>query len=173
MDFEDLEEQAPPPAPEKGGSFRIVLEGGNWAETRFAEVIADRLYHQLHEQVEQKAAERIDLAIDHAVKRVGEDIIRDAIKTAIADGWPKTNQYGEPTGPTITLKTRISDMLESRSGYDRERHIDKLVKTEVEEALRKEFAKEFEEARKRVRTLLDGALNEKLAQALREGLGLK
>ena len=166
-------EEVPPPPPEQGGRFRIVLEGGDWAEGRFAEVVADRLFHKLHEGVEEKVSERIDCAVQAAITGVGEAIIREAITSAIADGWSKTNQYGEPTGQSITLKQRISDMLESRSYCDRERHIDKVVKDEVEKVLRGELGAEITEVRKKARAMLDGALNEKLAAALREGLGLK
>lgn len=158
---------------EPGAGMRITIEATKWDEQRLAEMVLSRVADESRKHLSSAVHKQIADAIDRTVKDIVESKLASEIEAILAEGWQKTNSYGEPTGDRITFRQRVSNLIEARDNYSSERRIDKIVKETVETTLRGEFAKEVAEARAKVRAMLDGALNEKLAAALREGLGLK
>lgn len=135
-----------------------------------------------HSPLAEKMRKLIDQKISAVAEQYTRDAIDDTIKARIAtavddvlaEGWQATNSYGEPAGPRISLKGRISAlMIDTRDSYSRENAIDKKVKATVEAALDNEFKAEVNAAKAKVRGELDAVLTGKVTEALKSAMGLK
>ena len=130
------------------------------------------------ELVKNIVAERTRRAVDAAVTEVTHARIREAVDQMLAEGWTKTNEWGETKGPRMDLKARIAEVLkesvESRHSYNHKGpRIDMIIKDAVKDAFDKEFAKEIEDAKSKLRTQVDAIVQAKLGEGLKTALGLK
>jgi len=95
------------------------------------------------------------------------------VRQVIEEGWQKTDDYGTPKGETLTLKHRVSEILNARTdSYQRETRIEKMAREAIEKALDKVFKDEIEKARVAFRAQIDGVLQAKLRESLATSLGL-
>lgn len=130
--------------------MKITVEAENWEEHRIAEFIANKVQAHVDEHMDGAIHNAAQRAVDKAVERFGEEVIRAAVVEAIAEGWQKTNTYGEPIrGEKVSLKERIAKLIEEPVGdYNRRQsRIEKLVGETVEATLRDEMKKELSEVR--------------------------
>lgn len=141
------------------------------------EAAVERNY-RLRERAEEAVDSAIDKAVaagvDDAMKRLAEEMLRPAIAEVIANGWQKTDSYGQPVGTRQTLAQRITEYLFEHDRYSgRGTKIDVLFKEELDKALRSEAGREFTAALKSFAGKVDTELNNRILAAVRATLGLK
>ncbi len=128
------------------------------------------------DMVKNIVAERTRRAVDAAVEKVTEERIAEAVDKVLAEGWRKTNNWGEPTGPATNLRGRINEILHQNIERDY-RHkgarIDVIIGEAIEAALGKEFKPLLEAAAAKFKAALEGTIAAKLQETLKAALGLR
>lgn len=134
------------------------------------EDIRRAIEHQLDElcgtKLEEILEERVKCITDEEIKAQ----LTPIVQATMAAGWQVTNSYGEPKGPNLGVRERISEFLTKKS--DSYSHEGWLAKT-VEELLRKDFAEELKKVTAEFRRLVDANVQAKLKEALASSLGLQ
>lgn len=126
--------------------------------------------------VKAKVAEAVDGIVKAEIEKVSREHVEDAVRAALAEGWQKTDNYGTPTGPKLGLKDRIVEFLNTRDGYysnEKRNRIERIVEDTVKAVFDAEFKKEMEAAKAQFRSMLDTSIQQKFAEAVKAGLGLK
>lgn len=134
-------------------------------------------------------AEQLEKLIDAKVTEVTTDMVRacfdekihkriaDTIDEVLAVGWVKTDNYGNATGASLDLKGRINEIITEKksTGYNRESRTlaEKLVAEKVHEVLTRELNAEIEKARASLRSQLDAVVAGKVAETIKQALGLR
>jgi len=150
----------------------LTITVTGWEANQMAEQVAGKLYEELERLVRRRFDEQVDKQIDDLVAVVGADRIEAAVEKALAEGWPRTNTYGENVGERIGLKERIAEILFKPTGYDRKTYVDEVCAKTVEAVMRGELGKEIEAARDSLRKALNDAVKEKLATAVKGAFGI-
>ena len=154
--------------------MKIEVEGID--EERVVRQVATMLYEQLHETLEGTAEAAVQSAIragvDGALSRIVEEKLRPAVEAALAEGWQRTDKWGDLAGGRADLKTRIGELLEMRDDYHRVRRIDAIAKETIEEALKKDFGETIDKAKAAFKAQVDGVIQAKLREALSTALGI-
>lgn len=135
------------------------------------------LADQMRKLIDQKVSEIAESHVRADVDNEIQDRVALAVDAVLAEGWQATNTYGEPRGPKVDLKGRVSEVLltATRDGYSGNAMtpIERQVKAAVDGLISKEFAKEIEAARKSLREQLDVAVSAKFVETLKTAMGLK
>ena len=124
---------------------------------------------------------RIREAVNNRIDTAAKDLVTEAIFTRIAarveevvaDGWPRTNNYGERTGQPISLKERVSAMLMDKGYSSSQARIDKIVEEAVAKTMQQHLSAPIAEARKKYETLLDQKAMAAFGNLLRKALGVE
>lgn len=128
----------------------------------------------VHDAVEERVSASVADAVSDLVKEISHKRIAAAVDAALAEGWQKTDEYGSTTGVKRTLKERISDILNERDRYSNGRRwLDELVKTQVNEAISKNFKADIEAAREKFKSEVDATLTGVIKKAIAEHFGVK
>ena len=131
----------------------------------------------IEDRVRQVVLKTVREAVESTVATVTEAAVKDAVAACLAEGWQKTNNYGEPSGPKMDLKARIGELLVKLqdNGYNSNRQnlVEALIRSAVEGALKTEFAPAIAEAKVKFKALLDGSISATLAETLKGALGLR
>lgn len=162
---------------QRGSSKSGKEDGVTVSVPIYVEDLRDRVISSLtaaySERMDEQVTEAVSTYVKSVVDRIAEKEIMAAVKSALSAGWNKTDNYGAVTGQ-VTLKDRISQMLNASDGYGSHRRwLDELVKKETEAALKGELAKEIESARAKLRAEVDSVTRAKLNEALRNALGVQ
>lgn len=131
--------------------------------------------------IEQTVIKRVQRAVDDQVKAVTAEKIGAAVDAILTTGWQATNNYGESTGKSITLRDRVSKIITDAQaeGWNNNRKtlIDAIIERRVSELLDPrsggEFGKALAEAQKALRDAVDGQVMASLNATLRSALGLR
>jgi hypothetical protein len=131
-----------------GGAMRKYLDD------KIAELAADMVRDQINDTV----SARIEAAVD----------------VVLAEGWQVTNEYGEPRGPKVDLKARISSLLttSSRDYNGTGTLIERTAKAAIDAALAKDFREVIDGAKKKLSDEIDAVVGAKLRETLARALGL-
>jgi len=133
------------------------------------------VHRKVQEQIEKKLDETIETAVSAAANEVIADKLRAQAEAIIADGWTETDGYGRTTR-VRTLRDLMTDLLTKPSGdsYSRNREpfATKVIKEALSAAITKNFAADIAAAQKELKGMLDASVKEKLANALKQALGL-
>jgi phenylpyruvate tautomerase PptA (4-oxalocrotonate tautomerase family) len=133
-----------------------------------------RLQERVGEAVDKAVKKAISAGIDDAMRRLAEEALRPAIAEVIANGWQKTDSYGQPQGPKQSLAQRITEFLFERDRYSGNGTvIDKVFKEELDKALKTEAGKAFQEALASFKGKVDTEINGRIISAVRSVMGLK
>lgn len=155
--------------------LQITITG--WDRDRLHALLVERLETEIETLFNAKLAEVVEERVLAMVDKVAEGTVRPLVDEAIAEGWQKTNEYGEPRGPKQTLKERIAAMLTenvSRGyGSDAQTRAEKIASGIVEDVFRKEFANEIEAAKKKARGLFESKVQERLGEAIKQAFGVR
>lgn len=124
---------------------------------------------------------KVDELAQQAVREGIDDVIRARIAAAVdavlADGWQATNNYGEPTGKTLDLKARISELLTTArgDGYSGRKPplMEEHVKVAVEGFLSKELAPVVEAAKAALKLQLDAKVMKVVADTIANAVGIR
>lgn len=130
--------------------------------------------------LQEMARERFDKAIEDAVTgtfserltALTDEAIRPLIDKYIADGFPTFDQWGKITGKKPFVQV-LHETLTKTSSYNSETLVHQIFKERLNAALSGEFGKALEDAKKRVRAMLDDEVSGRFTKALKEGFGLK
>lgn len=152
--------------------MELTITVTGYEAERMADAVVARLNEELEGLVRRRFDERVEKQIDDLVAAVGADRIEAAVETALAEGWTRTNTYGENVGKRIGLKERIAEILTNKTGYEGKTYVDLVVAKTVAEVLRGELSKEIDAARDNLRKALNDAVKEKLATAVKGAFGI-
>lgn len=134
------------------------------------------LADQMRKLIEQKVSEIAESHVRADIDNEIQERIALAVDAVLAEGWQATNTYGEPRGPKVDLRGRVSEVLltatRDYSGSPMT-PIERQVKAAVDNLISKEFAKEIEAARKSLREQLDTAVSAKFTETLKTALGIR
>src|SRR3990167_1377571 len=128
---------------------------------------------EVEKAIEAAVADAVGEAVTALVDRIGQERIGREIERVMAEGWSRTNGYGERTG-TATIKDRISELLNAQDRYSSNgRYIDETVKRMVQETLTKTLKADIDAARNKFKAEVDAVLTATIREALAKNLGLK
>lgn len=139
-----------------------------WAEYGERKRHGTELVKRVKEIIEEKVARGVEEHLEKVPNRI-EQIVEKILEA----GFPQTNNYGEPTGRTLTLEERVREKLFGVDRYAKKSWLDQHAKTFVQKKIDGELKSLFEEAREKMKLLMDATLLEKLAKSMREGIGLR
>jgi hypothetical protein len=119
---------------------------------------------------------RLDEAIGAAVKAAFDELvtakISAMIEVVIAEGWQQTDNYGRPTGRVAGLKDRISAILDRTDNHNNASFVTRTITDAVATTMRGELQPVIDKARADLKAKVDGAILDRLAQAMRAALGM-
>lgn len=135
--------------------------------------LAKLLAKGVGQKIERLAAEAVREHFDATIKAR----IESTVDEVLAEGWRKTDSYGNATGDRVDLKGRINEVITTkvRDGYSGPQYTlsEKLVADSVKEVMTSGLKHELEAARKSLRDQLDTAVTAKVAATIKEALGLR
>lgn len=153
-------------------NFRYDEDGEPFGGRTVAEAIvaqaADQLVRKLFDAVRENV---LDEFRDQIAKQVAHEVA-----VVITNPVQLTNQWGEPTGKTTSVREHIAEevanQLQSRvNGSYREKSVlQKLIETQVVDALTADLRGVIKEARDKVVGKVHSHAAELLARAVKEGL---
>lgn len=136
--------------------------------------IRQAIQAEVSKAVEQAVSDAVGEAVSALVERIGQERVGKEIQRVMAEGWPVTNEYGEARGSSVTVKDRISKLLNSQDRYSgRGTYIDETVKRMVNETLDKTLKADIDAARNKFKAEVDAVLTATIREALAKNLGLK
>lgn len=131
-------------------------------------------HKQIDRVIRETVVAQVRKHLEASIEEFTQAHIRAAVEAIMSEGWQKTNSYGEPCGPKMTLRDRIAEQLTSvRDSYSRKTWLDEVIEKNVTAVFSAEFAKQIEDARHKFRELLDGTIAAKLQESLKSALGLR
>lgn len=149
--------------PESGGEHEYVRRSD------FAEMLGKHIEQKVEKLAEKAVREHFDATIKARIEATVDEVL--------ATGWVKTDNYGNANGARVDLKGRISEIITKKesAGYNRESWTlsEKLVRDKVEEILRGDLNKVSQEAQASLRKQLDTAVTTKVAETIKQALGLR
>jgi len=127
------------------------------------------------EQVKAAVEEAIREAVDEGIKTIALEHVRPLVAEIVANGWPTTNNYGEATGKSRSLAEMLRESLFAKDPYRSHEGpwAMRLMREELEKALKGPLGEEIKRAQAMVRKALDDEVMGKFRKALKDGLGLK
>ncbi len=154
----------------------VVSDGDDYRPTEtIADIVAEKLLREF------TSAERdVYGELRRRVAEIRDEEIRAALVPALTDALNasvrRTNTYGEPTGPEVTMREVITDeakkMLTARSDYGRgETFTQKVIKDAVGSALRNELAAVINEEKAKVVAAVRAQAATIIADAVKRGIG--
>jgi hypothetical protein len=123
---------------------------------------------------------RVEEIRDEAILAALEPIIAEALAKPLV----KTNSYGEQVGPETTLRDLIMERVRKTLGisteetyrngrYERSTTLEKLVRTQVDAAIKEEVAEAVKAAKDAVPAQLGASIGDTVASAVRDALAKK
>jgi uncharacterized protein (DUF2267 family) len=109
-------------------------------------------------------------AIESKMDALMDEQLRPEVARILAEGWSKTNSYGEPVGQRLTLRDRIATYLNG-DGY--RKPLDEIFRSELERQLKTEAGKAFTEALNGLRGRVDSEFGARIQAAIKTAFGMK
>jgi hypothetical protein len=150
----------------------ITLTVHGYDAAQVQERVAQLLVEQVDAHAREAIRERVDRLIEERLGDVTTERMRGVLEEIIADGWQRTNNYGEAVGPKLGFRERATKELFEPTGCNRARPIDDLFRETLNAALNKELGEVIKQATAQFRALVDETLQGKLRDALKSALGL-
>lgn len=140
-------------------------------------VIRGAVRNAMHIDVNDLARKMVKEAVENHLHSLVTELasaeLTQEIRKAIAEGWDETDSWGNKR-KHHTIRDRLSAFLDGKDdSYNRETRLQKAIKETVEAAVKNEFQKELELARKQFREQLDTVLNVKLRDTIAQAIGVK
>lgn len=177
-DMDPADEAEPPIDSTPAGTFTATVSREEIAQL----VAAGRLLAQmsngyrdsgLHETAKKAVARAVRRKIEVEADRLIGEGLAPIVNDLMVNGWDKTDEYGRSSGK-VTVRSLIVAYLTNTDRYgDRKTKMEQWVDDIVKEAMKAELAPLIEEAKKRIRTALEGNVTEAIRSALLAGMGLR
>lgn len=151
----------------------LKIEVTGWTLDGLLEVVARR--------TQELAQKKIDYAIDKIVTRAVQDAVDSEIAKRVApvvdkilaDGWAVTDDYGRSKG-VKSVKDYVLDKLAARDPYNGSNTmIEKRMGEMLSQLIDRALQQDIEAARKKLREQLDGVVASKVAETIKNAIGLK
>lgn len=157
---------------------RIVGDGSYDSEGDYYAGPGDRFRKRIEEKVEARINKLVAEAFDGYLAETIRARVEPKIDAAIAEGFPRFNEYGEAIGTTTwaaVVQEGLARLLgkNERGYYGRDSWAVKAAKEAFNKHAAAAFAAEIETIRKRVREYVDEQLAGTVVKALREAVGLR
>ena len=111
--------------------------------------------------------------VEEEARVFAKEHLRELVAKMIADGWRATNNYGEPTGQTITLSSFVRETLFKRDSYGGGSVLEKIAAEQIQQALKSEMGAVLKEATEKLRAMIDSTIAEKMRGALNDAIKSK
>lgn len=144
------------------------------SEVELIREIAGDVKREIQDRLDDAVRGAIKGALDEQLLALTIEKLRPLIDEIVAEGWQKTNDYGDPVGPRVGLKERISEQLQKTDSWgSREPWVTKFVREAIEKELHGELGQELKKAKETIRSTVTGLVQQKLNETLAEALGLR
>ena len=134
------------------------------------------LAEQMRSLIEEKISDIAEKAVRERFEEVARERITAAVDAVLAEGWQRTDEFGNKIGEHVDLKGRISQIITEKrnDGYNRPALTlaERLVKESVEKMFADKFGKEIEAAQKDMRKQLDAVVAGKFTETIKRALGV-
>jgi hypothetical protein len=137
---------------------------------RIQEVCCETAAHIAIATIDAKIEKSIKAAIEDRMKALADEALRPIVEGLVANGWPRTNSYGERNG-TITLQQRVTEVLFPNSNYDSPSQ--KIMREVLDKELKGELGALLTTVKLKLVEMLEGDILDRLRGYLRDGLQLK
>jgi hypothetical protein len=115
---------------------------------------------------------RVSDTVSELVREIGRDQVDAQVRAILAEGWQKTDDYGQARGGRVSLRERVQEMFHKADRYESRSMFERVIKEELDKALKGELGKELEAARAKIRSEVDQITRAKLNESLKAALGL-
>jgi hypothetical protein len=179
-DYEDEDTMAERKAEQAGDRAPEMRIEGLTAEA--VESVIDAVIERQY-QLRDRAKEAVDKAIRQAVEKalserltaLADEQLRPLVAETVAKGWGETNNYGEPKG---TPPKSLAEMLRQRlfgkeDRYSNSTLAEQIFRAELDKALKEDIGAALQEAKTKLRAMLDDALTGQFRKTLKDAIGLK
>lgn len=113
FDEDEMEEIAEGEVKVQTDGVTATVNLGNSAIESIANGLTYRLENALARKIEKAIGEKLDAMIDEAVTKVIGDRAEALVREAIEKPRQKTNEWGSPTGPVVTLAELIPGIVDN------------------------------------------------------------
>jgi hypothetical protein len=137
---------------------------------RIQDICCKAAAHGAIATIDAKVEKAIKAAIEDRMKALADEALRPIVEGLVANGWPKTNSYGERNG-TVTLQQRVTDVLFPSNNYDSPSQ--KIMREVLEKELKGELGAVLAKVKLKLAETLEGDILDRLRGYLRDGLQLK
>jgi len=119
--------------------------------------------------------------IQRAIRERVQEVVAPAVEAALVEGVQRTDNYGSPVGPKVSLREVIVDeatkalnkKIEVRDNYGRsESVVQQVIRSEVQDALAKELKAEVKAEGERVKAAVRDKAAEIVTEAVRRAAPL-
>lgn len=155
----------PLPVPDVAVSFTVP------AKTIEREVLG-HIGRQIGQAFESFVKTQVAQTVGQMVREIGREHIDAEIRAILAEGWQRTDDYGQARGGRVSLRDRVQEMFHKTDRYESRSMFEKVIKEELDKALKGELGKELDAARAKIRAEVDQITRAKLNEALKSALGL-
>lgn len=160
-DYDDDEDVVPPL-----GALDLTASDG--FKERVAWMASQQIAASLKDTVSKKIEETVRAAITQQVQAFSANFVKETMAKIADTGWQKTDYYGHPQGPPITLAQRIDEELTRGDSYGKTRTFKEVLDARVA----KELEPLIKEAKERFRAEVADVVKAKVARVLAESVGL-
>jgi hypothetical protein len=162
---------------------KLVELKASFTESQLLEIVAERAIERLfgrygNESMESQLKKHIHALVEQSARDIlsarVDAHIGAAVEEILAEGFQKTNEYGEPKGQRVKVSSFVLTYLEgSQSSYDRGPRWHKVADALVQTYMTKEIQPLLEKLKKRVVDALDTSVAGQIREVVLKGLGLK
>jgi uncharacterized membrane protein YheB (UPF0754 family) len=138
---------------------------GSWLDDKIGRAISGKLEEKIEDAVEQR--------VSKLVEEITRERVSKEIEAVLEAGWAQTNNYGEPTGKTFTVRDRVNSFFNGTDRYSSESFVSRWVRESIDRDLKKAVDEEVATAKAKLRQMFDEAITGKFATTIREALGVK
>jgi len=129
--------------------------------------VEDRVINQLSCDLKASMESKIDKKLAPLLKELMDSTIQEYVKKGIEDGIQLYNEYGDPRGEKVTFEKMILQYWSFADHYSKESRLKKIIKEEIDRALRGDIQKELNKIHSQVKQIIDNKLVETIKNALK------
>jgi polyribonucleotide nucleotidyltransferase len=127
---------------------------------------------EIKKEMSRRIAREASSAVEEALLEGVKDHAKRAAEEVLSKGWQVADDYGR-NSRTVTVKDRVMEMLAEKPRYDSKTPLQRAFDDALSGEVNKMVREEIEKARVAFRAQVDSILQTKLAETLRNSLGLK
>lgn len=150
----------------------MLLKVSGYDEERMLDMMAEKLVERAANELDKRVADAVEAAVASTAEKLARERLEAECERVLTEGWQKTDQYGAPQGKVMSLKDRMSEMLNRTTGYNSQRWADELIQKAMTDHFGRAFRDESNALLNKFRAQADELLSSKIAEMLKSALGL-